>query len=197
MAQLIDSLLQRQFSGGRGEPLKLLPCRACIDLEIAPLVTQYLCVCERLCAGGTECRNEFRPGFPLRAQELVAIGDGGLDVNPAPFRNGDRDRLYRLYRRGRIRQLSAGGLDAGETVAGDVKADASRGDAEPGICLIGDFGGLANAQKGFVRDLNLLGLALRICESLLCGFDVALTAEQVVQFGGTRDTIKDAAPARL
>ena len=119
-------------------------------------------------AGFAECRKEFRPGFPFSSQELVAVGDGGLDDNPSPLGDGDRDGFDRLNRRRGVRQRRAVGLNAGKTVAGDVKPDASRRYAEPGICLIGSFGGLANAQKGVVGDPNLLGLTLRVRESLPC-----------------------------
>ena len=195
LAQLTDSWLHHRGVAGRSEPFQLLARRAGGAHKVAPLVAQDLCVGERLRTDFAECGTQLGFGLPFRAQDPVAVGDGWLDENLSPLGDGDRNGIDRLDRRGRIFQRNAVGLNAGKTVTGDVKADTSRRDTELGICLGGDFDGLADALKGFVCDLNLLGLTLGISESFLRSFDIALAEQQVVQLCGTGDPIKDSPQA--
>ena len=114
------------------------------DFEITPLVAQDLCFGECLRLDFAECGLQLCFGFPFRAQELVTVGDGRLDENPSPLWDGDADRLHCLDRLGRVRQRNAVGLNAGKTVARDVKGDTGCRNAEPCICLFGCVRGLAD-----------------------------------------------------
>ena len=64
-------------------------------------------------------------------------------TNLSPIGDGNGHRFDHLDRGGWICQRDAVGLNAGKTVAGDVKADTSRRDTEPGIRLLGHDRGLA------------------------------------------------------
>ena len=121
--------------------------RAASDLKRAVLS-------RRICASASDCApfTESARSSALASRSARKIWSRSAtpgDENPSPLRDRDSNWVDRLERRGRICQRNTVGLNAGEAITRDTKADTSGRDTEPGICLLGDFRGLADALQSF------------------------------------------------
>ena len=76
-------------SAGRREPIcNSRRAALAVNFKVTPLVTQDLCVGERLRTYLTECGMQFCFGFPFRAQDPVTVGDSWLYENSSPLGDG-------------------------------------------------------------------------------------------------------------
>ena len=123
-------------------------------------------------------RRVRRPALPWlprsERKSWSRVGDGRLDEDLSPLRDGDADRLHCLDRGGRVLQRNAIGLNAARRSLGMSKLIRVAATLRPGICLLGGVRGLADPLQRFVRDLDLLGPAAGASASRSCAASTAL-----------------------